>query len=78
MTCEIETTSRQVTEANVRQFSEGVSESSTNPEINSIRSQLEQMSTILKGGGALCHNCPNEYPVEGSVNWGNQTGEAAK
>ena len=49
MTCEIETTSRQATKAKAMQFSEGVSESSTNPEISSIHSQLEQMSTILKG-----------------------------
>ena len=49
MTCKIETTSRQATKAKAMQFSEGVSESSTNPEISSIRSQLEQMSTILKG-----------------------------
>ena len=131
MTCEIETTSRQATKAKAMQFSEGVSESSTNPEINSIRSQLEQMSTILKGAnfrgtkdngkkkgngyykqktdarqglkgpgtsaagpfhkdkppiqcyqcmgwGHYARNCPNEYPVEGSVNWENQRGEAAK
>ena len=49
MTCEIETTSRQATKAKAMQLSEGVSESSTNPEISSIHSQLEQMSTILKG-----------------------------
>ena len=49
MTCEIETTSRQATKAKAMQFTEGVSESSTNPEISLIRSQLEQMSTILKG-----------------------------
>ena len=104
-----------------------------NSEINSIRSQLKQMSTILKGANfkgakdsngskrkgngyykqkvdgrqglkglgtsaagpfrkdkppVQCHqcmgwghyacNCPNEYPVEGSVNWGNLKGEAAK
>ena len=49
MTCEIETTSRQATKAKAMQFSDGVSESTTNPEINSIHSQLEQMSTILKG-----------------------------
>ena len=49
MTCKIEATSRQATKAKAMQFSEGVSESNTNPEINSIRSQLEQMSTILKG-----------------------------
>ena len=131
MTCEIETTSRQATKAKAMQFSEGVSESSTNPEISSIRSQLEQMSTILKGANfngskdsnkkkgngyykqkadarqglkgpgtsaagpfrkerppVQCHqcmgwghyarNCPNEFPVEGSVNWGNQNGEVAK
>ena len=131
MTCEIETTSRQATKAKAMQFSEGVSESSTNPEISSIRSQLEQMSTILKGAnfsgskdnnkkkgngyykqktdgrqglkgpgtsaagpfhkerppvqchqcmgwGHYAHNCPHEFPVEGSVNWGNQNGEVAK
>ena len=123
MTCEIETTSRQATKAKAMQFSEGVSESSTNPEISSIRSQLEQMSTILKGANfsgskenskkkgngyfkqkgdgrqglkgpgtsaagpfrkdkppVQCYqcmgwwhyarNCPNEFPVEGSINWG--------
>ena len=131
MTCEIETTSRQATKAKAMQLSDGVSESSTNPEISSIRSQLEQMSTILKGANfsgskdnnkkkgngyykqktdgrqglkgpgtsaagpfhkerppVQCHqcmgwghyarNCPNEFPVEGSVNWGNQNGEVAK
>ena len=131
MTCEIETTSRQATKAKAMQFSEGISESSTNPEISSIRSQLEQMSTILKGANfsgskdnnkkkgngyykqktdgrqgvkgpgtsaagpfrkerppVQCHqcmgwghyarNCPNEFPVEGSVNWGNQNREVAK
>ena len=101
MTCEIETTSRQATKAKAMQFSEGVSESSTNPEISSIRSQLEQMSTILKGPGTsaagpfrkdkppvqcyqciglghYARNCPNEFPVEGSINWGNQNEEAAK
>ena len=50
VTCEIETTSRQATKAKAMQFSEGVSESPVvNSEINSIHSQLEQMSTILKG-----------------------------
>ena len=50
MTCEIEAASRHVTRAKAMQFSEGVSESPVvNSEINSIRSQLEQMSTILKG-----------------------------
>ena len=131
MTCEIETTSRQATKAKAMQFSEGVSESNIpNTEINSIRSQLEQMSTILKGAnfggqkdnkkkgngyqkpktdgrqglkgpstsaagpfhkgkspvqcyqcmgwGHYARNCPNEYPVEGSINWGNIKGEAAK
>ena len=134
MTCEIETTSRQATKAKAMQFSEGVSESSVEKsEINSIRSQLEQMSTILKGAnfhgvkdnsrnqkkgnsyqkhktdgrqglkgpgtsaagpfhknkppvqcyqcmgwGHYARNCPNEHPVEGSVNWGNRKGEAAK
>ena len=134
MTCEIETTSRQATKAKAMQFSEGVSESPVvNSEINSICSQLEQMSTILKGAnfnktkdnnnakkksnryykqkmdgrqglkgpgtsaagpfrkdkppvqcyqctgwGHYSRNCPNDYPVEGSVNWENQKGEAAK
>ena len=132
MTCEIETTSRQASKAKAMQFSERESESSTNPEINSICSQLEQMSTILKGAnfngskdsnnkkksngyfkqkgdgrqglkgpgtsaagpfrkdkppvqcyqcmgwGHYARNCPNEFPVEGSVNWGNQNGEVAK
>ena len=134
MTCEIETTSRQATKAKAMQFSEGVSESPVvNSEINSIRSQLEQMSTILKGAkfnrtqdnnnnkkksngyykqktdgrqglkgpgtsaagpfrkdkppvqcyqctgwGHYSQNCLNEYPVEGSVNWENQKGEAVK
>ena len=50
MTCEIEATSRQATKAKAMQFSEGMSESPVvNSEINLIRSQLEQMSTILKG-----------------------------
>ena len=134
MPCEIEATSRQATKAKAMQFSEGVSESPVvNSEISSIRSQLEQMSTILKGAnfnrtqdnnnnkkkssgyhkqksddrqglkgtgtsaagpfrknkppvqcyqctgwGHYSRNCPNEYPVEGSVNWENQKGEAAK
>ena len=134
MACEIEATSRQATKAKAMQFSEGVSESSVdNSEIKSICSQLEQMSTILKGANfkgakdsngnkrkgndyykqkvdgrqglkgpetsaagpfrknkppVQCHqcmgwghyarNCPNEYPVEGSVNWGNLKGEAVK
>ena len=133
MTCEIEAASRQVTKAKAMQFSEGVPESPVvNSEINSIHSQLEQMSTILKGAnfngtkdnnngkkndgyhkqkvdgrqglkgprtsaaGPFCkdkppvqcyqcmgwglygRNCPNEYPVEGSVNWENLHGEAAK
>ena len=131
MTCEIEATSRQATKAKAMQLSEGVSESNTNPEMSSIRSQLEQMSTILKGAnfngskdqgkkkgngyykpktdgrqglkgpgtsaagpfqrnkppiqcyqcmgwGHYARNCPNQYPVEGSVNWGNQNGEVAK
>ena len=133
MACEIETTSRQATKAKAMQFSEDVSESSVaNSEINSIRSQLEQMSTILKGAnfsgtkdnnskkksegyckqktdgrqglkgpktsaagpfrkdkppvqcyqclgwGHYGRNCPNEYPVEGSVNWENLHGEVAK
>ena len=30
------------------------------------------------GWGHYAQNCPNEYPVEGSVNWGNQKGEATK
>ena len=30
------------------------------------------------GWGHYGRNCPNEYPVEGSVNWGNRKGEAAK
>ena len=30
------------------------------------------------GWGHYSRNCPNEYPVEGSVNWGNLKGEAAK
>ena len=134
MTCEIEATSRQATKAKAMQLSECVSESPViNSEINLIRSQLEQMSTILKGAnfngardnnnskkknighykqktdgrqelkgpgtlaagpfrkdkppvqcyqcmgwGHYSQNCPNEYPVEGSVNWGNLKGEAAK
>ena len=133
MACEIETSSRQAIKAKAMQFSEGVSESSvTNSEINSIRSQLEQMSTILKGAnfsgtkdnnskkksegyhkqktdgrqglkglktsaagpfrkdkppvqcyqclgwGHYGRNCPNEYLVEGSVNWENLQWEAAK
>ena len=50
MTCELENTSRAVTKAKAMQFSQGVSESTAvDSEINSIRSQLEQMSTILKG-----------------------------
>ena len=114
------------------QFSQGVSEpTAVDSEINSIRSQLEQMSTMLKGvnfkgtkdnnkkkgnghykpkqdgrqglkglgtsaagpfwkdkSPVQCYqcmgwghygcNCPNEYPVEGSVNWENLKGEAAK
>ena len=50
MTCELENTLRAATKAKVMQFSQGVSESTAaNSEIDSIRSQLEQMSTILKG-----------------------------
>ena len=50
MTCELENTSRAATKAKAMQFSQGVSESTTvDTEINSIRGQLEQMSTILKG-----------------------------
>ena len=30
------------------------------------------------GWGHYARNCPNEFPVEGSVNWGNQNGEVAK
>ena len=30
------------------------------------------------GSGHYSRNCPNEYLVEGSVNWGNLKGEAAK
>ena len=30
------------------------------------------------GWGHYARNCPNEFPVEGSVNWGNQKGEVAK
>ena len=30
------------------------------------------------GWGHYGWNCPNEYPVEGSVNWENMKGEAAK
>ena len=132
MTCELENTSRAVTKAKAMQFIQGVSESTTvDTEINLIHSQLEQMSTILKGAnfrggkdnnkkkgnghympkqdgrqglkglgvsaagpfqknkppvqcyqcmgwGHYGHNCPNEYPVEGSVNWENLKGEAAK
>ena len=134
MTCEIEATSRQATKAKAMQFSEGVSESPVvNSEISSICSQLDQMSTILKGAnfggvrdnnnnkkkgngyhkpkgdarqglkgpstsaagpfrkekppvqcyqcmgwGHHARNCPNEYPVEGSINWENQKGEVAK
>ena len=53
MTCELENTSRAVTKAKAMQsnaVSQGVSESTAvDSEINSIHSQLEQMSTILKG-----------------------------
>ena len=50
MACEIEATSRQATKAKAMLFSEGVSESpADNSEIKLICSQLEQMSTILKG-----------------------------
>ena len=50
MTCELENTSRATTKAKAMQFSQGVSESTAvDSEINSIRSQLQQMSTILKG-----------------------------
>ena len=60
MTCEIEATSRQATKAKAMQFSEGVSESPVvNSEISLIRSQLDQMSTILKGanfGGVRDNN----------------------
>ena len=49
MTCELENTSRAATKAKGMQFSQGVSESTAaNSEIDSIHSQLEQMSTILK------------------------------
>ena len=134
MTCEIEATSRQATKAKAMQFSEGVSESPVvSSEISSIRSKLDQMSTILKGAnfggvrdnnnnkkkgngyhkpkgntrqglkgpstsaagpfrkekppvqcyqcmgwGHYVRNCPNEYPVEGSINWGNQKGVVVK
>ena len=30
------------------------------------------------GWGHYVRNCPNEYPVEGSVNWENVHGEVAK
>ena len=30
------------------------------------------------GWGHYGHNCPNEYPAEGSVNWENLKGEAVK
>ena len=50
---EIEANSRQATKAKAMQFSEGVSESPVvNSEIKLIRSQLEQMSTILKGANS--------------------------
>ena len=50
MTCELENTSRAATNAKAMQLSQGVSESTAvDSEINSIHSQLEQMSTILKG-----------------------------
>ena len=132
MTCKLENTSRAATKAKAMQFSQGVSESTgADSEINSIRSQLEQMSTILKGAnfkgtkdtnkkkgtghyknkqdgrqglkgpgtsatgpfrknkppvqcyqcmgwGHYSRNCPNEYPVEGSVNWENMNGQAVK
>ena len=132
MTCENESVSRATIRAKVMQFSQGVIESnSTSSEIDSICSQLEQMSTILKGANfsgvrgnnkkksngyykskadgrqglrgpetsaagpfhkdkppVQCHqcmgwghyvrNCPNEYPVEGSVNLENSQGEVAK
>ena len=132
MTCELENTLRAATKAKAMQFSQGVSESTAaNSEIDSIRSQLEQMSTILKGAnfkgtkdgskkksnghykskqdgrqglkgpgtsaagpfrknkppgqcyqcmglGHYSQNCPNEFPVEGSVNWENLKGEVAK
>ena len=46
MTCELENTSRAATKAKAMQFSQEVSESTTvDTEINSICSQLEQMST---------------------------------
>ena len=132
MTCELENTLRAATKAKVMQFSQGVSKSTAaNSKIDSIRSQLEQMSTILKGAnfkgtkdgskkksnghykpkqdgrqglkgpgtsaagpfrknkplvqcyqcmgwGHYGRNCPNEYPVEGSINWENLKGEVAK
>ena len=131
MTSKLENTSRAATKAKAMQFSQGVFESTgADSEINSIRSQLQQMSTILKGANfkgtkdtnkkkgtgryknkqdgrqglkgpetsaagpfrknkppVQCYqcmgwghygwNCPNEYPVEGSVNWENMKGEAA-
>ena len=50
ITCELENTLRAATKAKVMQFSQGVSKSTAaNSEIDSIHSQLEQMSTILKG-----------------------------
>ena len=30
------------------------------------------------GWGHYSRNCPNDYPLEGSINWENQKGEAAK
>ena len=125
MTCENESVSRATIKANAMQFSQGVVESgSASSEIDSIRSQLDQMSMILKGAnfsgikgsnkkksnnyykskidgrqglrgpetspagpfrknkppvqcyqcmgwGHHSRNCPNEYPVEGSINWEN-------
>ena len=60
VTCEIKATSRQATKAKAMQFSEGVSESPVvNSEISSILSQLDRMSTILKGanfGGVRDNN----------------------
>ena len=132
MTCELENTLRAATKAKAMQFSQGVSESTAaNSEIDLICSQLEQMSTILKGAnfkgtkdgskkksnghykskqdgrqglkgpgtsaagpfrknkppvqcyqcmgwGHYHRNCPNEFPVEGSINWENLKGEVAK
>ena len=49
MACELESVSRALTKAKSMQFSGETSESGVGQEINSICSQLEQVSTLLKG-----------------------------